>query len=77
MRTEFLYLGTKTSLLSLSTVDRLKDLNIGYHLPRRHSSSRGVKRKKQNVHPLIVASINAQSVRARIWLVIVVKYQRL
>ena len=34
-RTELLSLRTKTSLLSLSTVDRLKDLNIGYHLPRR------------------------------------------
>ena len=44
-----------------STVDRLKDLNIGYHLPRRHRSSRGVERKKQNVHPLIVASPNVQS----------------
>ena len=61
-RTELLSLKTKTSLLSLSTVDRLKDLNIGYHLPRRHRSSRGVKRKKQNVHPFIVASFNAQSV---------------
>ena len=59
--TELLSLRMKTSLLSLSTVDRLKDLNIGYHLPRRHRSS--VKRRKQNVHPLIVASFNAQSVR--------------
>ena len=41
-RTELLSLRTKTSLLSLSTVDRLKDLNIGYHLPRRHRSSRDV-----------------------------------
>ena len=41
-RTELLSLRTKTSLLSLSTVDRLKDLIIGYHLPRRHRSSRGV-----------------------------------
>ena len=55
-RTELLSLRTKTSLLSLSTVDRLKDLNIGYHLPRRHRSSRGVKRKKQNLHSFIVAS---------------------
>ena len=31
-RTELLSLRTKTSLLSLSTVDRLKDLIIGYHL---------------------------------------------
>ena len=30
-RTEFLSLRTKTSLLSLSSADRLKDLNIGYH----------------------------------------------
>ena len=62
-RTELLCLRTKTSLLSFSTVDRLKDLNIGYHLPRRHRSSRGVKRKKQNLHPFIVASFNAQSVK--------------
>ena len=60
--TELLSLRTNTSLLSLSTVVRLKDLNIGYHLPRRHRSSRGVKRKKQNVHPFIVASFIAQSV---------------
>ena len=56
-------LRTKTSLLSLSTVDRLKDLNIGCHLPRRHRSCRGVKRKKQNFHSFIVASFNAQSVK--------------
>ena len=62
-RTEHLSLRTKTSLLSLSTVDRLKDLNIGYHLPRRHRSSRGVKRKNQNLHSFIVASFNAQSVK--------------
>ena len=62
-RTELLSLRTKTSLLSLSTVDRLKDLNIGYHLPHCHRSSRGVKRKKQNVHQFIVASFNAQSVK--------------
>ena len=62
-RTEFLSLRTKTSLLSLSTVDRLKDLNIGYHLPRRHRSSRGVERRKQNLHSFIVASFNAQSVK--------------
>ena len=61
--TELLSLRTKTSLLSLSTVDRLKDLNIGYHLPRRHRSSRGVKRKKPNLHSFIVASVNAQSVK--------------
>ena len=62
-RTELLSLRTKTSLLSLSTVDSLRDLDIGYHLPRRHRSSRGVKRKKQNLHSLIVASFNAQSVK--------------
>ena len=57
-RTELLSLRTKTSLLSLSTVDRLKDLNIGYHLPRRHRSSRGVKRKekkkKNTLHSLLL-----------------------
>ena len=62
-RTELLSLRTKTSLLSLSTVDRVKDINIGYHLPRRHRSSRGVKRKKQNLHSFVVASINTQSVK--------------
>ena len=36
---------------------------IGYHLPRRHRSSRGVKRKKHNLHSFIVASFNAQSVK--------------
>ena len=60
-RTELLSLRTNTSLLSLSTVDHLKDLNIGYHLPRR--LNRGVKRKKQNVHPFIDASFNAQPVK--------------
>ena len=54
---------TTTSLLSLSTVDRLRDLNIGYHLPRHHRSNRGVERKKQNLHSFIVASFNAQSVK--------------
>ena len=62
-RTELLSIRTKTSLLSLSTVDRLKDLKNGYHLPRRHFSSRDVKRKKQNFHSFIVASFNAQSVK--------------
>ena len=62
-RTELLSLRTKTSILSLSTVDRLKDLNIGYDLPCPHRSSRGVKRKKQNLHSFIVASFNAQSVK--------------
>ena len=37
--------------------------NIRYHLPRCHRSSRGVERKKQNLHPFIVASFNAQSVK--------------
>ena len=54
---------TKTSLLSHSTVDRLKDLDIGYHLPCRHRSSRGVERKKHNLQSFIVASFNAQSVK--------------
>ena len=62
-RTELLSLRTKTSLLRLSTVDRLKDLNIGYHLPRLHRSSRGVKRKKFFLHSFIIASFNAQSVK--------------
>ena len=34
-----------------------------YHHPRHHRSSRGVKRKKQNLHSFIVASFNAQSVK--------------
>ena len=62
-RTDLLSIRTKTSLLGLSTVDRLKHLNIGYHLPRRHRSCRGVKRKKQNLHSFIVASFNAQSLK--------------
>ena len=62
-RTELLSLRTKTSLLTPSTVDRLKDLDIGYHHSRRHRSSRGVERKKENVHPFTVASVNAQSVK--------------
>ena len=61
--TELLSLRTKASLLSLSTIDRLKDLNIGYHLPHCHRSSRGVKRNKQTLHSFIVASFNAQSVK--------------
>ena len=47
----------------MSTVDRFKDLNIGYHFPRRHRSSRGVRGKKQNLHSFIVASFSAQSVK--------------
>ena len=62
-RTYLLSIRTKTSLLNLSTVDRLEDLNIGYHLPLRHRSSRGVKRKKQYLQSFIVASFNAQSVK--------------
>ena len=62
-RTELISLRTKTSLLSLPTVDRLKDLNIGYHLPRRHRSSRGVERERQNLHSFNVASFSAQSVK--------------
>ena len=62
-RTELLSLRSKTSLLIHSTVNRLKDLNIGCNLPRRHRSSRNVKRTKQNVHLFIVASFNAQSVK--------------
>ena len=54
-------LRKKTSLLNLSTVDRLKDLNIGYHIPRRHRSIRGVKRKIFFLHSFIVDSFNAQS----------------
>ena len=62
-RTELLSLRTKTSLLSHSTVDLLKDLNIGYHLQRRHRASRSVKRKKQDMYPFIVASFNTHSVK--------------
>ena len=53
--TELLSLRTKTSLLSLSTVDRLKELNIGYHLPCCDRSSRGVKgRNKMCTHSLLL-----------------------
>ena len=62
-RTELLSVRMKTSLLSLSTVDRLKDIKIGYHLPRHHRSSQGAKRKKKNLHSFVVASFNAQSVK--------------
>ena len=56
---------TIVPLLSILTYILLqkKDLNIGYHLPRRHRSSRGIKRKKHNLHSFIVASFNAQSVK--------------
>ena len=49
-------------MLSLSTVERLKDLNIEYHLQRRHRSSRGVKRNIQKEHPFVDTSFNARSV---------------
>ena len=75
--TDLLSLRMKISLLSISTVDRLKDLNIGHHLPRRHRSSRGVKRNKQNVHPFIVASFSSQSVKGNDMALNVMKYQRL
>ena len=35
------------------------NLNIGYHLPRRHRSRRGVQRKKLDFHSSTVASFNA------------------
>ena len=60
--TELLTIRTKKSMLSVSTADRLKDLNIGYRLPRRHRPNRGANRKKQDVQPYIVASLNAQSI---------------
>ena len=44
-------------------MDRLQDIDIGFNLPRRHGSCRGVKWKKQYLHSFIVASINAQSVK--------------
>ena len=60
-RTELLSLRTKTSLLSLSTVDRRKDLSIGYHLPRRHRSSRGVKIiNKICIHSLLLHLVHNQ-----------------
>ena len=63
--TDLLSIRTKTSILSVSSADRLKDLNIGYRLPRRsirsNRSIRGANRKKQDVQPFIVASFNAQS----------------
>ena len=40
-RAELLSLRAKTSLLNLSIVDRLRDLSIGYHSPRRHRSGEG------------------------------------
>ena len=61
---EKLHLKIEDFILSYFYFDLgFKDLNIGYHLPRRHRSSRGVKRKKQNLHPFNVASFNAQSAK--------------
>ena len=40
--TELLSFRTRTFFLWLSTVDRLKDLDIGYYLPRRQRTCRGV-----------------------------------
>ena len=62
-RTELLSLRRNASFFGLSSVDHLKDLNIGYHIPNPHPASRGVKRKKQNTHPFVVASFNPQSVK--------------
>ena len=67
------------SLPSLSIDDRQKYLSIGYHLSRRHRSSRGVERNKQDVHPFIIAPFNAQSVKVNdmAYDMVYVKYQRL
>ena len=62
-RTLLLPIRTKIFLFSVATVECLKDLNIGYYLPCRRRSSRGVKRKKQNMHQFFVATFNAQSVK--------------
>ena len=46
--------------------DMEEALNAANHensFPRRHRSSQGVERKKQNFHSFIVASFNAQSVK--------------
>ena len=64
LSTELISLRTKTYFICHSTVNRLRDLNIGYHVPRRHHSSVGAKRKKQNVHSFIVVSLNAQTVKS-------------
>ena len=61
---EILFIRTKTSFLNLSTVDRLQDLNIGYHLPRRYRSSCGINNKEQNTHSFIVALFNAHLVKS-------------
>ena len=60
-RTELLSLRTKTSLLSHSTVDRLKDLNIGYHLPRRHRQVEVLKGRNQIcIHSLLLHLMHNQ-----------------
>ena len=43
-------------------MDNLWSVYIDIYITRRHRSIRGVERKKQNVHPFIVAPFNAQSV---------------
>ena len=62
-RTEHRSLRTKTYFHDISTVDRSKDSKIVSHLPRRHRSSRSAKMAIRNMHPLIVASFNARSVK--------------
>ena len=52
-----------THMLSLPTVDHLKDFNIVSFLPRRHRHSHGIQRKSQNTHQFIVASFNRQSMK--------------
>ena len=52
-------------MLSLSIVERFKDLNMGYVHPRRQRLIRGRRRKRQNVHPFIVASLSAQSEKGK------------
>ena len=52
---------SKTSTL-YRTARNIANIHRPHRLPRRHRSSRGVKRKKQNLHSFIVASLNAQSV---------------
>ena len=59
--TRIALLRSSSGVCGNSTTTTIKDLNIGRYLQSRHRSSRGVERKKQNVHPFIVASFNAQS----------------
>ena len=47
----------QTSLLSLPTGDCLKDINIGYYLPRRY------RLRCKKGHPFVAASFNEQSVK--------------